>query len=199
MNHILFDLRNFRVGMTSVSQALRSALDVLASEPREARQAVARVHDNLSAHGAAVAVGGRALGVDVADLVGERKRSGPGLRHDRQPRRVAVRELLTPVRLISLLQTRPAGRESGRINHGREHRENTNDFNNNGEIWNLEGACKLLGVGRNSIYYLIERSGSRAASAGRATAPAEQVDAVARRRAAELEVTRVESWRYPTP
>jgi excisionase family DNA binding protein len=35
--------------------------------------------------------------------------------------------------------------------------ENTNDINNNSEILDLEGACALLGVGRNSLYYLIER------------------------------------------
>jgi len=35
--------------------------------------------------------------------------------------------------------------------------ENLNDINNNPEILDVAGACALLGIGRNSIYYLIER------------------------------------------
>ena len=35
--------------------------------------------------------------------------------------------------------------------------ENLNDINNNTEILDVNGACALLGIGRNSIYYLIER------------------------------------------
>jgi hypothetical protein len=72
MNIQLFEFRQFNNGMTSVSGAIRSALQELAAERIcSAQTELGRAHDSLSSHGLALAHGGRMVKADVASLVTE--------------------------------------------------------------------------------------------------------------------------------